>query len=88
MSDAQITVYTKPGCVQCRFTTKALDRDHARYTLRDVTTDAEAHARVQELGYRALPVVEVQLPDGIDHWSGYQPDKVAAAAYLTSGGAA
>lgn len=73
-----ITIYSKPGCVQCT----ATDR-HFGETPRDtfdVTQDAEAMATVRELGYMAAPVVVIRDDDGalLAHWAGYNPDKINA----------
>lgn len=65
-----ITVYSKPACVQCTATTRALEARGLSYDLVDLTEDAEAMARVQELGYRQAPVVIA----GEDHWAGFRPD--------------
>ncbi|PHQ69165.1 MAG: hypothetical protein COB97_08245 [Paracoccus sp.] len=35
-----ITVYSKPACVQCTATTRALDRKGIDYTLVDISADA------------------------------------------------
>ncbi len=71
-----ITVYSKPNCVQCRATKRALDNLGVNYGDIDVATDAEALAHIQGLGYRQVPVVET-----VDaHWAGYRPDRIAAAA--------
>lgn len=68
----QITVYSKPGCVQCQATTRELDKRGAAYEVHDVTEDQDAYARVRELGYQQVPVVEA----GGQHWSGFRPDKI------------
>ena len=39
---AGVTVYTKPACVQCDATYKALDKRGVAYAVVDVTTDPEA----------------------------------------------
>lgn len=67
-----ITLYTKPACVQCNATKKALDRAGLEYTTIDVSVDDEARDYVMALGYLQAPVVEV---DG-DHWSGFRPDRI------------
>lgn len=67
-----ITLYTKPDCVQCDATKRALDKAGAAYTIVDLTTDSAAMALVQSLGYRQAPVV---MANG-EHWSGFQPDKI------------
>lgn len=71
-----ITVYGKPSCVQCNWTTRKLDQYGIEYTKVDVTVDEQALAHVTGLGYQQVPVVE--HPDG--HWSGYRPDLLAGLA--------
>ena len=73
-----ITVYTKPACVQCKFTFKVLDENEADYTPLDVSTDDEAMETVKGLGYLAAPVVVITDAAGnqLDHWSGFQPDRI------------
>ena len=70
-----ITLYTKPACVQCNATKRALDRAGLPYREVDLAEDAEAMAYIQGLGYRQAPVVVTG--DG-QHWSGFQPDRIAA----------
>lgn len=69
-----ITVYTKPSCVQCNATTRALDKAGLGYNLVDIAENPEARDYVIGLGYAQAPVVEV---DG-EHWSGFRPDRIAA----------
>lgn len=71
-----ITVYSKPSCVQCDATYRALKKQGLDYEVVDITTDPEALASVKALGYQQAPVV---FADG-DHWSGFRPDKVKALA--------
>lgn len=77
-----IDVYSRPGCMPCKATKRILDQAGAAYTEHDVTTEPEALQRVRDLGYGGVPVVAVTLPDGIDHWHGHSPEKLAAAAWL------
>lgn len=70
---ATITVYTKPSCVQCNATYRALDAKGLDYTTVDLSADEEALEAVKALGYMQAPVVVT--PD--DHWSGFRPDKIA-----------
>lgn len=79
MTSPIITVYTAPACMQCHATKRQLRRAGVDFTLRDVTVDPAARAAVEELKYTMLPVVTVDLPDGMDHWSGFRPDLVDAA---------
>ena len=71
---ATITVYTKPSCVQCNATYRALDAKGLDYTTVDLSGDEEALEAVKALGYMQAPVVVT--PD--DHWSGFRPDKIAS----------
>ena len=68
-----VTVYTKPSCVQCNATYRALDSKGIEYEVFDVSEDEQALAHVKELGYLQAPVV---ITDE-DHWSGFRPDKIA-----------
>ncbi|WP_430591752.1 glutaredoxin-like protein NrdH [Humidisolicoccus flavus] len=69
-----ITVYSKPACVQCTATYRALDAQGIEYQIFDVTADEKALNTVKDLGYMQAPVV---VTDG-DHWSGFRPDKISA----------
>lgn len=69
-----ITVYSKPLCVQCDATKRALNKAGIAYDVVDVTEDAEALAHIKSLGYVQAPVVI----SGADHWSGFRPDKIKA----------
>ncbi|MDO4607049.1 MAG: glutaredoxin-like protein NrdH [Bowdeniella nasicola] len=71
-----ITVFSKPNCVQCDATYRALNKNGLEYTVVDITQDAEALANVKALGYVQAPVV---FADG-DHWSGFRPDRIKALA--------
>lgn len=87
-----ITVYSKPRCPQCDATARLLNRMGAPYTKVDVTEDDVAYAFVKQLGYQQVPVVVVRdrhvEGDGrdgniVDHWSGFNPDRVKRAATAT-----
>ena len=67
-----ITIYSKPSCVQCAATTRAMDARGITYSVIDVTADTEALAYITSLGYRQVPVVVT----GAGHWSGFRPDKI------------
>jgi len=73
---ATITVYTKPACVQCNATFRALDAKGLDYKTVDLSTDEDALEAVKALGYMQAPVVVA----GDDHWSGFRPDKIATLA--------
>src|SRR3954452_11943934 len=69
-----VTVYTKPACVQCNATYKALDKQGIAYEKVDISLDSEARDYVMALGYLQAPVVVA----GNDHWSGFRPDRIKA----------
>lgn len=71
-----ITVYTKPACPQCKFTTKALDKAGLSYEVVDISLDSQAREYVLSLGHMQAPVVDV---DG-DTWSGFRPERINALA--------
>ena len=71
-----ITVYTKPSCVQCNATYRALDAKGIEYEIRDLSEDVTALEQVKTLGYMQAPVIITD--EG--HWSGFRPDKIAELA--------
>jgi glutaredoxin-like protein NrdH len=71
-----ITVYSKPACVQCTATTRALNARGLAFDVVDLTEDTDAFARVSEMGYRQAPVVVA----GDAHWSGFRPDLIGQLA--------
>ena len=68
-----ITVYTKPNCVQCKATKRALDRAGINYREVDLSVDAQALENLRDLGYAQAPVVVV----GAESWSGFRPDMIS-----------
>lgn len=72
MSDANVILYSQPGCGPCVGVESYLRSSEIPYVKLDVTTDPEAHQRVVELGYMGTPVIE--HPTG--HFKGYDPDKL------------
>lgn len=71
-----ITVYTKPACVQCNGTFRALDKAGIEYVAIDISEDHDAREYIMALGYLQAPVVVA----GDEHWSGYRPDRIKALA--------
>ncbi|YAL82015.1 glutaredoxin-like protein NrdH [Dermacoccaceae bacterium W4C1] len=68
-------VFSKPSCVQCTATYRALDKEGLEYEVVDISTDQAALDEVLALGYRQAPVVMA----GDEHWSGFRPDLIQAA---------
>lgn len=75
-----VTVYTKPACVQCNATYKALDKLGIEYQVVDISVDDEAREYVMALGHLQAPVVVA----GSDHWSGFRPDRIKALASVAA----
>ncbi|WP_306365353.1 glutaredoxin family protein [Nocardia sp. CC227C] len=80
-----VVLYTRPGCGQCVVTAKALEDRRIPFVKRDVTGDANAAARLRDLGFQSLPVIVVGdaawvfqpvIVVGDMHWSGFQLDKI------------
>lgn len=78
-----VTVYTKPACVQCNATYKALDKQGITYTTVDITDDDQARDYVLALGYLQAPVVVA----GDEHWSGFRPDRIKSLHPYEAGAA-
>lgn len=75
-----IIIYSKPDCVQCHATYRALDRQGIDYQVIDLTQDSHALNLVKSLGYQQVPVIIA----GDDHWCGFRPDKIGALAHATA----
>ncbi|MCC5969264.1 MAG: glutaredoxin-like protein NrdH [Pararhodobacter sp.] len=71
-----ITVYSKPACVQCTATTRALTARGLDFEVIDLTLDDAALSQVTEMGYRQAPVVVA----GASHWAGFRPDLISRLA--------
>lgn len=69
---APVIVYTRPACVQCTSTTRALERRGIRYVARPMTEDDAARFKAQ--GHMQAPVVVTEA----ETWAGYRPDKIIA----------
>ena len=67
-----ITVYSKPACMHCKATEKALKKAGLEYTTVDISVDEEARDYVMALGYVQAPVVEANG----EHWSGFRPERI------------
>lgn len=79
-----ITVFSKPACVQCDATVRALTKQGLDFEVVDLTEYAEALESVKALGYQQAPVV---FADG-EHWSGFRPDRIRALAKQKAAAAA
>ena len=84
----KITLYSKPACVQCTATKRALDKAGLTYTTIDVSKDEVALERIMAMGFQQAPVMELdelvedtqERGDGVTYttaWSGFRPDLIA-----------
>lgn len=78
----EVVVYSKPSCVQCNATYRALDSAGIEYRVVDLTQDEAALEYVQSLGYSQAPVV---VASDEDHWSGFRPDYINRLAAPSNG---
>ena len=67
-----ITVYSKPDCVQCDMTKRYLDRHSVSYEVVDVTQDEDALEYVKSLGFASVPVVKA----GNNVWAGFRVERL------------
>ena len=77
----KIIVYSKPSCIQCRYTKELLDKLHLIFTALDVTKDDAAARDARQLGRELglqLPFVVVSHANGQggQAWAGFIPDKI------------
>lgn len=73
-----ITVYIKSNCIQCTQTKKLLDKLELPYNTISVEEDTNAYDYVvNHLEYKAAPVIVISEDElTIDHWSGFNPEKL------------
>lgn len=69
-----IIIYSKPDCVQCTATYRAMDKHGITYEVIDLTQDEQALNQVLAMGHQQVPVIVA----GEDCWSGFRPDKISA----------
>lgn len=74
---ATITVYSRPACVQCNATYRALEKKGLDYDTVDLSQDSDALEQLRALGHMQAPVV---ITASGEHWSGFRPDKIEELA--------
>lgn len=72
-----VTMYSKPGCYQCKASAREFSKHGISVTVVDVSTDTPAAQLLETLGYRSVPVI---ITGTGEHWSGHRPDRIAGAA--------
>lgn len=68
-----ITVYTAPGCTQCKFTKKYLNQKGLSYNEVDLSTNDDARDSLISQGFSSVPVVD--LGDG-EKFFGFRPERI------------
>lgn len=81
-----VTVFTKPSCVQCTATYRALKKDGIPHQSVDLTVDETALDQMKALGFQQAPVVVHTDADGnvVDSWSGFNPTKIEELKVLAA----
>ena len=69
----KITVYSKPSCVACNQTYRALDKMGVDYQIVDMSKDEMAFDKIRGLGFSSAPVVDAGENN---MWAGFRPDKL------------
>ncbi|MCK0441115.1 glutaredoxin-like protein NrdH [Gordonia alkaliphila] len=73
---AEITVFSRPHCVQCDSTYRALKKLGLDYQVVNLAEDAVARDTLAELGFSTVPVVVA----GTESWAGFRPERIKALA--------
>lgn len=69
----QVTVYSKPNCMQCNFTKKWLDDNKIEFKEVNVMDEPQTLMVIKSWGFQSLPVVEIE---GQEPFFGFQPDRL------------
>jgi len=67
---AKVTVWSKPGCVQCNATKQDLDRKGIRFEEESLVENPDQLALFVAAGHKSAPIVVFQ--DMV--WTGFRPD--------------
>lgn len=70
-----ITVYTKPNCVQCEQTKRFFDVKNVPYEVIDITENQEALEKVVGMGFSSAPVVITDTTQ----WAGFRYENLIQA---------
>lgn len=79
-----VTVYSKPGCVQCNATYRALDKNDIEYNVINVAESPESVDLLLSKRKTQMPVVVIDVDgdwdDETNCWTGFQSEKIEALA--------
>ena len=77
----KITLWRKPGCVQCDMTEKEFNKRGVVYQVKRLDRSPKAVERFLEMGFMSAPIVETD----VKRWSGFRLDKIKSLdSYLKS----
>ena len=76
----KVTVYTQVQCGLCRATRHALESRGVPFTAVNVMESAASLEKIKGLDYLTVPVVIVEDGSEIEHWGGFQMDRIADLA--------
>ena len=68
----KITLWRKPGCVQCDMTEKEFNKRGIIYQVKRLDRSPKAVDRFLEMGFMAAPIIETDTK----RWSGFRLDKI------------
>ncbi|ANE08644.1 glutaredoxin domain-containing protein [Corynebacterium glutamicum] len=77
-------VYSRPGCMKCRATCKALTKMGVEVMSPQIDEHPEKVELMRSEGWLELPLVEVSTPDGVVRWAGMATENLNALKYLVS----
>lgn len=84
MTNYQAFVYSRPGCMKCRATARALTNMGVDVTVRQLDEHPFKRELMENHGWQELPLVELHGPNGdVMRWAGMSSRDLAAAKYLT-----
>ncbi|MBW1605989.1 redoxin NrdH [Lactobacillus sp. Sy-1] len=76
---AQITLYSKNNCMQCKMTKRFLQEHDIEFNEININEQPEYIDTLKSEGFMAMPVVKA---DGIDAFSGFRPDQLNKLSVL------
>lgn len=82
MSKFSAVVYSRPRCMKCRATMKAISSMGIPVEEKQLDDFPEKQDLMLENKWFELPLVEVQLPDELVRWAGFSESSLNALRYL------
>lgn len=82
MSKFSAVVYSRPRCMKCRATMKAISSMGIPVEEKQLDDFPEKQELMRQEGWMELPLVEVQLPDELVRWAGFSESSLNALRHL------